>query len=64
MNYMILHIKKKKKKSLRERTLETLESGFALRADLVSFSALILVASSADGKGTLVAGHEQLSVHG
>jgi hypothetical protein len=45
-----------------KRTLETLESSFALRAELVSFFTLILITSSANWKGTLVASHEKLSV--
>jgi hypothetical protein len=44
-------------------SFETLESSLALRADLISFSTLILVTSSTNGEGTLVAGHKKLPVH-
>lgn len=45
-------------------TLEALEPGLALGADLVSLSPLILVTGPANGEGTLVAGDEEIAVDG
>ena len=45
-------------------TFEPLEPGFALRAELAPLSALVIVASAADGEGAFVAGDEELPVGG
>lgn len=47
----------------RRLTLEALEAGLALGADLVPLPPLVLVACAADWEGAFVAGHEQLPVH-
>ena len=42
-------------------TFDALESGLALRANLASFSALVIVAGETDWESALVAGDEEIA---
>lgn len=59
--YLIGGLEEEWNKKVSKHTLETSESGLALRTDLIFFSAFVLVASSAYGKRTLITGHERVS---